>query len=75
MVWKNRSRHTPCAVRLRDTYPYLGLRDYEHELQIGAEPTPVEYVENLVFAFSRSVFWFRNDGRSGLRVRPKGHLG
>ena len=28
--------------------PYWGLRDYEHPLQIGAEPSPKKYVENLV---------------------------
>lgn len=28
--------------------PYWGLRDYDHTSQIGAEPSPVQYVENLV---------------------------
>ena len=28
--------------------PYWGLRNYDHTSQIGAEPSPVQYVENLV---------------------------
>ncbi len=31
--------------------PYWGLRDYQHVAQIGAEPTPERYVENLVAIF------------------------
>lgn len=31
--------------------PYWGLRDYDHDLQIGAEPTPLAYVDNLVSVF------------------------
>jgi DNA modification methylase len=31
--------------------PYWGLRDYDHPDQIGAEPSPLEYVANLVGVF------------------------
>jgi len=31
--------------------PYWGLRDYDHEDQIGLEPTPEYYVENLIEVF------------------------
>jgi DNA modification methylase len=31
--------------------PYWGLRDYDHPAQIGAEPSPELYVENLVATF------------------------
>jgi site-specific DNA-methyltransferase (cytosine-N4-specific) len=31
--------------------PYWGLRDYDHSAQIGSEPSPVDYVRNLVNAF------------------------
>ncbi|TVS19574.1 MAG: site-specific DNA-methyltransferase [Planctomycetaceae bacterium] len=48
--------------------PYWGLRDYEHELQIGAEPTPIEYVENLVFAFREVRRVLANDGTLWLNV-------
>jgi site-specific DNA-methyltransferase (cytosine-N4-specific) len=31
--------------------PYWGLRDYEHEAQIGSESSPIDYVYNLVSVF------------------------
>lgn len=31
--------------------PYFGLRDYGHDGQIGLEPTPAEYVEQMVEVF------------------------
>jgi len=31
--------------------PYWGLRDYDHERQIGAEASPLDYVANLVGIF------------------------
>ena len=31
--------------------PYLGLRDYGHPGQLGLEPTPDEYVANMVKVF------------------------
>lgn len=31
--------------------PYWGLRDYDHPAQIGSEPSPDQYVENLVATF------------------------
>ncbi len=35
--------------------PYFGLRDYGHMEQIGLEPTPDEYVANLVDVFHAAV--------------------
>ncbi len=32
--------------------PYWGLRDYAHPLQIGTEPSPDQYVSNLVTIFA-----------------------
>ena len=48
--------------------PYWGLRDYEHESQIGAEPTPVDYVENLVRAFREVRRVLTGDGTLWLNV-------
>lgn len=48
--------------------PYWGLRDYDHELQIGAEPTPVEYVGNLVDAFREVRRVLTEDGTLWLNV-------
>lgn len=48
--------------------PYWGLRDYEHELQIGAEPTPIEYVKNLVIAFQEVRRVLADDGTLWLNV-------
>ena len=28
--------------------PYWGLRDYDHSAQIGSEPSPVDYLKNLL---------------------------
>jgi DNA modification methylase len=48
--------------------PYWGLRDYEHVLQIGAEPTPEQYVANLVEVFSKVRRVLRKDGTLWLNV-------
>lgn len=32
--------------------PYWGLRDYDHEDQIGLESTPEEYLDNMIGLFS-----------------------
>ncbi|MBC6438989.1 MAG: site-specific DNA-methyltransferase [Rhodospirillales bacterium] len=42
--------------------PYWGLRDYEHEAQIGSEDSPVEYIENLVEVFQEVRRVLRDDG-------------
>jgi DNA modification methylase len=45
--------------------PYWGLRDYGVDGQIGLEPTPGEYIENLVGVFRDVRRALRDDGRSG----------
>ncbi len=42
--------------------PYWGLRDYDHAEQIGAEASPVEYIENLVTVFREVRRVLRPDG-------------
>lgn len=48
--------------------PYWGLRDYEHEAQIGSEESPVEYVENLVNVFREVRRVLRPDGLVWLNI-------
>lgn len=48
--------------------PYWGLRDYEHPAQIGAEPSPEQYVENLVSVFREVRRVLRKDGTVWLNV-------
>lgn len=48
--------------------PYWGLRDYEHPDQIGAEPSPAEYVENLTAVFREVRRVLRRDGTLWLNV-------
>ena len=48
--------------------PYWGLRDYDHPSQIGAEPSPVKYVENLVEIFSKVKRILRKGGTLWLNV-------
>ena len=48
--------------------PYWGLRDYDHELQIGAEPTPIGYIQNLVDAFREVRRVLTEDGTLWLNV-------
>ena len=48
--------------------PYWGLRDYEHPAQIGAEPSPELYVENLVAMFREVRRVLRKDGTVWLNV-------
>ena len=42
--------------------PYWGLRDYSAEGQLGLEPTPEEYVANLVAVFREVRRVLRDDG-------------
>lgn len=42
--------------------PYFGLRDYGHGEQIGLEPSPAEYVEQLVAVFREVRRVLREDG-------------
>lgn len=48
--------------------PYWGLRDYEHPNQIGAEPSPELYVNNLVAVFEEVKRVLRDDGTLWLNV-------
>lgn len=48
--------------------PYWGLRDYGTEKQIGLEPTPSAYVDNLVLVFREVWRVLRNDGTLWLNI-------
>jgi DNA modification methylase len=48
--------------------PYWGLRDYDHPRQIGAEPSPELYVENLVAIFREVRRVLSKDGTVWLNV-------
>jgi len=48
--------------------PYWGLRDYDHPAQIGSEPSPDKYVENLVEIFHEVRRVLRDDGTVWLNV-------
>jgi len=48
--------------------PYWGLRDYDHSDQIGSEPSPVDYVANLVNLFREVKRTLRNDGTLWLNI-------
>jgi DNA modification methylase len=48
--------------------PYWGLRDYDHPDQIGAEPSPEQYVEHLVNVFHEVRRVLRKDGTFWLNV-------
>ena len=66
--------------------PYLGLRDYKVDKQIGREKTPQEYVARLVEVFREVRRVLRKDGtfwlnigdcysKSGMGLRPKNLVG
>lgn len=48
--------------------PYFGLRDYGHAGQIGLEPTPAEYVEQMVAVFREVRRVLRDDGTLWLNL-------
>lgn len=48
--------------------PYWGLRDYGHPDQLGLEPTPEQYVENLVAVFREVRRVLRDDGTLWLNL-------
>jgi site-specific DNA-methyltransferase (cytosine-N4-specific) len=48
--------------------PYWGLRDYDHDSQIGAEPSPELYVENIVAVFREVRRVLKNTGTLWLNV-------
>jgi site-specific DNA-methyltransferase (cytosine-N4-specific) len=59
------SESSQCCVT---SPPYWGLRDYDHPGQIGAEPSPEQYVENLVSVFREVRRVLRKDGTLWLNV-------
>lgn len=48
--------------------PFWGLRDYGHEDQIGSEPTPEEWVANLVVVMRECRRVLRRDGTCWVEV-------
>jgi site-specific DNA-methyltransferase (cytosine-N4-specific) len=48
--------------------PYWGLRDYDHRAQIGTEPSPDQYVANLVEIFRGVWRVLRKDGTLWLNI-------
>lgn len=48
--------------------PYFGLRDYGHADQIGLEPTPAEYVEQIVAVFRAVRDVLADDGTLWLNL-------
>lgn len=48
--------------------PYWGLRDYDHDAQIGTEESPDQYVENLVEIFRKMRRTLSDDGTFWLNV-------
>lgn len=48
--------------------PYWGLRDYRHDDQLGLEPTPEEYVANMVEVFREVRRVLRSDGTLWLNL-------
>lgn len=48
--------------------PYWGLRDYDHANQIGAEETPVDYVDNLVAVFREVRRVLKKEGTVWLNI-------
>jgi site-specific DNA-methyltransferase (cytosine-N4-specific) len=57
------------SVQCCVTYPpYWGLRDYDHADQLGSEPSPDQYVENLVEIFREVRRVLRDDGTVWLNI-------
>ena len=54
-----------CAVT---SPPYFGLRDYGHDGQIGLEPTPDEFVNQMVLVFREVRRVLRDDGTLWLNL-------
>jgi len=48
--------------------PYWGLRDYGHEGQLGAEPFPEDYIENMVKVFREVYRALKDDGTLWLNL-------
>ena len=58
-------RSVQCCVT---SPPYWGLRNYDHEDQIGAEPSPESYVSNLVTIFRGVHRVLRDNGTLWLNI-------
>jgi DNA modification methylase len=48
--------------------PYFGLRNYNHDDQIGLEETPEQYIEKLVAVFREVRRVLRDDGTLWLNL-------
>ena len=59
------TRSVQCCVT---SPPYWGLRDYDNDAQIGAEPSPTEYVANLVEVFHEVRRTMADDGALWLNL-------
>jgi DNA modification methylase len=57
-----------CVQTCITSPPYWGLRDYDHERQIGVEPTPEAYVAALVGVFKAVWRVLRDDGTLWLNL-------
>jgi site-specific DNA-methyltransferase (adenine-specific) len=53
--------------------PYLGLRDYGHDGQIGLESTPEEYVARMVAVFREVRRVLRDDGTAWVNLGDSYH--
>ena len=59
----------PCQFQTCITSPpYWGLRDYEHNGQIGAEETLENYISNIVQVFSEVKRVLKDDGTLWLNI-------
>ncbi len=48
--------------------PYWGLRDYDHDAQLGSEASPQDYVDNLIEVFRGVRRVLREDGTLWLNI-------
>ena len=66
MIINANALHIPLADKCIHTIvtspPYYGLRDYQVSGQLGLEPTPDEYIANLVTVFRECKRILRDDG-------------
>lgn len=63
-----RGLNDQCVQTVVTSPPYWGLRDYGVEGQLGLEPTPEEYVANLVAVFREVRRVLRDDGTLWLNL-------
>lgn len=72
MIINANSLHIPLANNsvqcVVTSPPYYGLRDYGNSNQIGLEPTPEEYVANLVQVFQEVKRVLKDDGTLWLNI-------